>query len=94
MKFIVDFSFSHRACRPENLRKELDDYNKPIENDRSFDDALNSTESLVRWAHRKAPQYDPENHRPIVRIPYPYVQFSFNMISLVFNLHINFYIIQ
>lgn len=70
------FSLSHGILRPEEIQKDLDDYNRPVQNDRSIDDYLDSTDGIVRWAQRKAPQFDPENRRPIpVRIHYACLTF-------------------
>lgn len=58
---------------PEEIRRELDDYNRPIQDDRSIEDHLDSTDALARWALQKAPQYDPENRWQIpVCIQYQY----------------------
>lgn len=70
---------SHRLCRPEDIQKELDEYNRPlqIEEERSVNDCLEDTEAFVDWAARKCPRYDPENRRPTpVRIEYS-VHFDF-----------------
>lgn len=56
---------SYRMCRPEDIQKELDDYNRPVQRNRSIDDCLDSTDALTQWAMRKVPQFDPENRRPI-----------------------------
>lgn len=66
MDFHCVFTFSHRMLRPEELQRDLDDYNRPVQQqNRSIDDCLDTTDALVQWAQRKAPQYDPENRRPI-----------------------------
>lgn len=59
--------------RPEDIQRNLEDYNRPVQNDRSIDDCLDNTNAFVQWAQRKAPQYDPENRQPLpVRIQYIY----------------------
>lgn len=56
--------------RPEEIQNALDDYKRPIVEDRSVNDNLESTEVFVNWATKKFPQFDPENRRPIpVRSP-------------------------
>lgn len=57
--------FSYRMFRPGEIQKELDDYNRPVQENRSIDDCLDSTDALTQWALRKAPQFDPENRQPI-----------------------------
>lgn len=78
-------SFSQRMLRPEQIQKDLDEYNRPVQNERSIDDYLDSTDAFVQWAQRKAPQYDPENRRPIpVRIQYSCLAYIFNSTNTFF----------
>lgn len=72
-------------CRPEEIRKELEEYNRPLQvEERSVNDCLNDTGAFINWAAKKYPQYDPENRRPI---PVCIMNYSHLNFVHIFNFH-------